>query len=157
MIQYEASFSGTTYGLARTNMSYASFKPFYFYDLSWLLVPIYEICQLAGGLTIIFQAITSVTRSATGKTLTTEYIITRILLGLLLATSWLPLMIYNSLNKKMLNDIQTGNWIDLFESGIINRSERILTWFVWVKSLIIVIRKNRFEMNVILFEVNFFL
>lgn len=137
IIQFEGLFMNLNYGYVRSTIKYASFKPFYFYNLSWVLVPFYEICQFIGGCTLIFQTVTSMSKS----TVTATSVVSKIILGLLLVSSWLPLMIYNSLNNTMLNDIKLGKWLDVLHSGIITRSERVLNWFVSVKVLIMVIRK----------------
>ena len=118
------------------NLDYASFKPFYFYDLSWALVPVYEFCQFASGAIFIFRSVTSHSKRKI------QHIITEILLGFLLTTSWLPLVIYNSMNSTLLIKLQSEDWRVLFESNSVVASENVLNWFVFVKILQIGLRSG---------------
>ena len=83
----------------------------------------------------MFQSVTAVVKD--GEPTAVFELGRRFLLGLLLLTSWLPIYLYNSTNKEALESIQMEEEI---KDSVIERSQKILNWFLTVKLLIVVIR-----------------
>ena len=114
IFRIEANFPKIFGNFSKLSMDFVSIKPFYFYDVNWLWIPgirnsktndfshkieflVYEFFQFCTGGLFIFRCLTAVVKSKKFDQISS--LAKTFLLGLLLATSWIPIFIYGRYKK----------------------------------------------------------
>ena len=126
-----AYFNGAHYNsLYRLN----SFKPFYFYNVGYLLIPVYEMIQIIAAVLYmisIAMQVSSLTSKAVMKMTT----------SILVLLSWIPIILYGYTSNSLLDDLNTINNQQKYDylggeyQSRVQMTESFINWFFFVKIL----------------------